>query len=319
MTDQLLKTIVISQPWVDAFANWLAQERSPLTVQAYRQDLAHFCAWFERINHTPFSPELMNSLDARQYRTWCLDVEKCAPATWNRRRATLAILCQYSEEELELKLFKFKRKVATKATQDEAPHWLSQEDERKILRQAEINLVAAKTAQQRARAQRDWAMLAIMRFTGLRVAEVAALEIGNLCLGERSGEVTVRKGKGDKERHPKLSTSVRDALRDWIAVRGDQPGALFSDLNGAAITKRAIQKRIEALRKQCQVNVSCHMLRHTCAKRMLDGGANLSEVKRTLGHKKLETTLRYITPGDEDLQSAVDAGELGTLGRVAKE
>jgi integrase/recombinase XerC len=315
MTDQLQQIVLAIEPWITAFCDWLAEERSPKTVQDYRQDLAHFCKWFERINRQPFSPELMNSLDARQYRTWCLEVEKCAPATWNRRRATLSVLCQYAEEELELKLFKFKRKVACKETQEEAPHWLSQEDERKLLRQAEINLVAAKTGLQRARAQRDWAMLAIMRFAGLRVGEVAALEVGNINLGKRSGDVIVRKGKGDKERHPKLSSTARDALRDWMVVRGEQYGTLFTDLHGAAITERAIQKRLEALGKQCQVKLSCHMLRHTCAKRMLDGGANLVEVKRTLGHKKLDTTLRYITPGDDDLQSAVEAGELGTMAK----
>lgn len=302
--------------WLSETSNYKGMTRSALTVAAYRQDMAHFCGWFERINGEAFAPGLMNSLDARQYRTWCLDVEKCRPATWNRRRATLSVLCQWIEEELEIKIFKFKRQVGRiKETQAAAPHWLEQPDERKLMRQAEINLIAARTNQQRTRALRDWAMLSVMRFAGLRVAEVAALDVEDVKLTPRTGELKVRAGKGDKERDVELSSSVRNVLAVWLSERGAQAGALFVDKDGQGITRRAIQKRVEALGEQCGLKVSCHMLRHTCAKRMVDGGASLAAVKQQMGHERIDTTVRYTQAGKEDLRAAAEAGEMGFYGK----
>jgi len=75
---------------------------------------------------------------------------------------------------------------------------------------------------------------------------------------------------------------------------------------------RAIQKRIAEICRSAGIDeISPHRLRHTCAKRMLDAGRPLTEVQMILGHSSLNTTARYVTPGWEDLQAAVDSVAIG--------
>lgn len=303
---------IVGSSWLNEFVGFLAETRSEKTVASYTQDLRHFCAWFERVNGQKFEPGLLNTRDLRDYRTGCVEVEKSAPATWNRRRATLRILCTWCERAVGMKPIAFENALKAEREQEQAPRWLEPQEERRLLRQVEINVNAARTPLQRERALRDQAAIALMRFAGLRVEETAELELADLELGERSGTVSVR-GKRDKTRHVPLSSSAREALRGWLAVRGatcseDEP-RLFG-----RIAPRAIQKRVEELADLLRIEgLSCHALRHTCAKSMVDAGRPLTEVQRILGHEKLETTARYIMPGREDLARAVEAGEMGRI------
>lgn len=302
-----LKTRV-ERSWLGEFEDFLAEERSEKTVAAYLQDLRHFCAWFERANGEDFAPALLNTRDLRDYHTWCVDVEHCKPSTWNRRRATLRVLCTWVERALSMRPIAFDAALKPEREQERAPRWLEAQEERRLMRQVEINISMAKTVAQRERAIRDAAMIALMRFAGLRVEETAEVLLADVQISERRGEVTVR-GKRDKTRHVPLSSSARDALRAWLAVRGDLGPLLFG-----RIAPRAIQKRIEDLAADLRIDgLSCHALRHTCAKSMVDAGRPLTEVQRILGHEKLETTARYVQPGREDLAEAVEAGEMGRM------
>lgn len=299
--------------WTDDFSAWLAEERSPRTVEVYRQDLATFCTWFERTNGQVFVPGLMNSTDVRAWREYTLSVERLAPATWNRRRAALKVLCEWIKQDLRVGLFPFDKKIKPAFEQEQAPRWLNQAEERALMRQVEINIHAANTLQRRQRAVRDQALVAVMRYAGLRVEEVANLLLSDLQLSERKGMITVRLGKREKTRHVPLSSSVREALAEWLAVRGSAAGFLFLD-GDKPLSVRGIQKRIEGLADQTGIDgLTCHALRHTCAKSMVDAGRPLTEVKNILGHEKIETTAHYVRPGREDLAEAVEAGELGRM------
>jgi site-specific recombinase XerD len=313
MTDQIVKTglkVVVGRSWLGEFEDFLADERSGKTVEAYLRDLKHFCTWFERANGEIFGPSSLNTRDLRDYHTWCVDVEHSAPATWNRRRATLRVLCGWVERSLGMRPIAFESALKAEREQEQAPRWMEAQEERKLMRQVEINVNAAKTIQQRERAIRDQALVALMRFAGLRVEEAAEVQLADLQISERKGDVTVR-GKRDKTRHVPLSSSAREALRLWLAVRGDMGPLLFGGMSA-----RAIQKRVELLAEQTGIaDLSCHVLRHTCAKSMVDAGRPLTEVQKILGHEKLETTARYVQPGREDLAEAVEAGELGKMRR----
>ncbi len=302
--------------WLSDFRTWLKIERSEGTISAYLQDLKHFTGWFEQANGQPFEPALFNSVDARDYRTWCLEVAKCAPATWNRRRATLAVLHEWIQLATGVVLFPFSQALKRKKEEARPTRWLTQAEERRVMRQLEINLNAANTGARRWRAARDQAMVAVMRYGALRVDEVAGLGLGDVVMSERKGQATVRQGKGDKQRVVPLSAGARAALglylglSPWLVAGG----AFFTDEEGKALSTRAIEKRIEGLAEQLGIEgLDCHALRHTCAKSLVDAGRPLTEVQMLLGHGKLETTKRYVQPGQEDLQEAVEAGELGKM------
>lgn len=305
----------VGSSWLTDFVDFLAETRSEKTVAAYKQDAAHFCAWFERANGQAFEPGLLNTRDLRDYRAWCVEVEHAAPATWNRRRATLRILSAWiGERQNFTALPRTAIDAALKAEreQEQAPRWLEPQEERRLMRQVEINVNSARTLLQRERALRDQAMIALMRFAGLRVEEVAELKRADVQLSERRGSVTVR-GKRDKTRTVPLSSSAREAIGSYqrSAVSSQPEGEV---LLFGRIATRSIQKRVEELAAELRIaGLSCHALRHTCAKSMVDAGRPLTEVQRILGHEKLETTARYVMPGREDLAEAVEAGELGKM------
>jgi len=152
-----------------------------------------------------------------------------------------------------------------------------------------------------------------MLYAGLRIGEVCALNLGDIQLSERKGAATVRRGKGRKQRDAPLNKDVRLALTEWLAQRqawlqelGVQSQALFVGQMGGRLGARAVQHRLKAYGKQAQVEVTPHILRHTCAKRLLEAGVSEFEVAAILGHKSLETTRRYGKPGKHDLQHAVE-------------
>ncbi len=148
---------------------------------------------------------------------------------------------------------------------------------------------------------RDRALLEILYGSGLRVAELVALDWECLDLEERWIRVL---GKGDKERYVPLSVPARDALEAWKRFLGKafSPEApVFPGSRGASrITVRTVHRMVTGIARDLGLyNVTPHTLRHTFATHMLEGNAPLRVVQELLGHENLGTTQKYlqITPG----------------------
>jgi len=148
---------------------------------------------------------------------------------------------------------------------------------------------------------RDEALLEVLYGSGLRVSELAGLDLVDLSLPERSVRVV---GKGRKERIVPLGgkaaaaveryLGVRDALRDPKTGSLDR-AALFVGRRGRRVGVRWIQKlshRYGALGTG-RPDLHPHALRHSCATHMLEGGADLRAIQEMLGHASLSTTQRY--------------------------
>lgn len=293
--------------WQSAFSDWLAQAgRSPRTIQAYLADVRSFATWFETTNEQAFTPDLITSWDLRAYRAAVID-GGAKPATWNRRRATLAVLCEWALA-VEFVSYNPFQGVQPMAEVEQAPRWLDSGEQHRLLRQVEQAVNGAATAHWRWQAVRDQAMMAVMLWAGLREAEVAALDVSDLELRERSGRVVVRQGKGQKRREVPLNVEARRALRLWLEVSGIQSGAVFVGKGGERITGKGIQDRIRAIRLAAGLDddVTPHALRHTFAKNLIDAGQPMTVVAKLMGHTRLDTLARYIQPGWRDLERAVE-------------
>lgn len=146
------------------------------------------------------------------------------------------------------------------------------------------------------RSIRNRAMVALMLDTGLRREEVARLTLDGVSLAGRM--VTVI-GKGNKERRVPFSTGVRDYLKEFLAIRGIDHEPLFHlHADGIRTTFRRIQLET-GLEK-----FHPHQLRHQCATMMLRKGTHPEMLSMMLGHEDYNTTRRYLTTRDEDLQEA---------------
>ena len=150
---------------------------------------------------------------------------------------------------------------------------------------------------------RDQAILELFFSTGLRIAELCALD-NDLDLGR--DEFSVR-GKGEKVRVVFLSPAAKDSIRAYLKERKDMDEALFMDGRPKAlhrITPRDIQRHIKdyAVRAGITGKVTPHTLRHAFATDLLSNGADIRSVQQLLGHASINTTQIYTHITDAHLR-----------------
>jgi integrase/recombinase XerC len=161
---------------------------------------------------------------------------------------------------------------------------------------------------------RDRAILEVLYGSGLRVSELAGMDLGDVDLGGAEARVL---GKGRKERVVPLGGKSLEALRAWLAARpavvhakhGTQdPRALFLSPRGARLGVRAVQTLVRkyGILGAGRGDLHPHALRHTCATHMLGGGADLRAIQEMLGHASLSTTQRYTHVSIEHLMKVYD-------------
>jgi site-specific recombinase XerD len=151
---------------------------------------------------------------------------------------------------------------------------------------------------------RDDAILELLYGSGLRVAELCSLDVGDLDL-ERS-VVTVT-GKGSKQRQVLFHPACAEALRAWLdgpraamATPSSPVRALFLNRRGNRIGPRDVRRILD---RRSPVPTHPHALRHSFATHLLDGGADLRVVQELLGHASLQTTQVYTHVSKERLLS----------------
>lgn len=303
---KIMTVQLIDADWQDSFSVYLgAQGRSRNTIKAYLQDVNKFAAWFFVTNGEPLRPDLITGVDLRTYREYSLGKEQAAPSTWNRRRATLSVLCSWTQQAGYLNYDPFSG-VNPAEIEELPPRWLDTVEYARFTRALERSVNGATTEHWRWQALRDQAMIALMIYAGLREGEVAQLNLEDLEIGERKGAVTVRRGKGDKFRKVPLNAECRRALETWIQAAGIACGVLFPGKGSERLSVRSIQRRVAAVGQSAAVEVTPHDLRHTFAKRLVDRGTPLTVIQKLLGHARLETTARYLQPGWTDFEDAVE-------------
>jgi integrase/recombinase XerD len=140
---------------------------------------------------------------------------------------------------------------------------------------------------------RDRAILELLYAGGLRVSELTGVNVADLSLA--AGRVLVR-GKGDKERIVPLGRAAVEALEKYLSLarpglqkRWRDRGRLFLSVRGEPLTRQWIWLMVKAAGN----HASPHMLRHSCATHMVEGGADLRTVQTLLGHADISTTQVY--------------------------
>ena len=159
---------------------------------------------------------------------------------------------------------------------------------------------------------RDRAMFELLYSSGLRLAELVALDCDDGRLDLRQAEVTVT-GKGAKTRTVPVGARAREALRDWLKARAllARPGerALFVGARGRRIAPGTVQSRLRAWsrRRGLGAAVHPHMLRHSFASHVLQSSQDLRAVQEMLGHASIATTQVYTHLDFQALAKVYDA------------
>jgi integrase/recombinase XerC len=159
---------------------------------------------------------------------------------------------------------------------------------------------------------RDLAMVMLFLQTGLRVSELVNLKLSDIDL--TSHEITVRQGKGRKDRVVPLVKQAEAALKAYLKVRDAQPeyDEVFIARNGTSMDVRTVRYRIHKYYKEAGIKkkASVHTLRHTFSTHQIHNGLKLNQLKEVLGHRRMETTYKYVHLDRTNLRTEMEQGAL---------
>jgi integrase/recombinase XerD len=279
-------TSPIQDPDVEAFLALLAARRAPRTVEAYRRDLTQLATWLG-------GP--VAAAEAARLEGWVAEqrAEGVAASTVARRvaavrgfyRHQLLVGARSDNPAAALELPRRVRKL---------PRTLSAAEAERL-----VEAAAGATP----RAMRDRALVELMYGSGLRVSEALGLRRGAVDLDARLVRAL---GKGAKERIVPLGRAAVEALRRYIAIgrphldRRNRP-ELFLNARGGALTRAGAFLILRRLAERAGLEperVHPHLLRHSFATHLLEGGADLRSVQEMLGHADLSTTELYTHVSD---------------------
>lgn len=269
---------------VERFLTHLGTVRSPHTVKAYGTDLAQFVEYA-----LSTGVDSLETVSPRLVRAW-LDSHRTASRTTRARKLyalrTFFHYCRtigwrHDDPSAEIAIPTERRRL---------PRMLTE-------RQAEALITQTETKPPDPLVLRDRALLELMYATGLRVSEVASIDLPAIDLDQRAIRV---RGKGGRERFVLFGSACHEALTEYLnqarpkLLNLHKPTrALFLNADGGRLTVRSIHRIIKRYGKQIGADISPHTLRHSFATHMLDHGADLRAVQELLGHRKLSTTQIY--------------------------
>ena len=280
---------------VEDFLRYLTVARgaSDHTVRSYRSDLAD-CAAFGQAHGT----ESLASADARLLRAYLAHLHERGLARTSVARRLAALRSYYR--------FLLRRgrargnpaqEVRTPRLPKRLPGYLPI-DESEALFRVDFGI--------RRWGARDRAILEVLYATGVRVAELAGLDVEDVDLHDGAVRVT---GKGRKERIVPLGKKAVEAIEVYLADRHPGSGPLWRNRRGARLTVRSLHRIVGAWARAAGLSrhVTPHTLRHTFATHLLDAGADLRLIQELLGHARLQTTQRYTHVSVDRLMKVYDA------------
>ncbi|MGH2995639.1 MAG: tyrosine recombinase [Gaiellaceae bacterium] len=273
-------------PAVEGFLALLAARRAPRTVDAYRRDLADLEAYLGRSPATAGAQDVEGWLaDLRARGQAPSSIARRAAAARSFYRHLVALGHRGDNPAAEVDLPRRRRRL---------PRTLSVGEVERLIDAS--NGISP-------RALRDRALVELLYGAGLRVSEAVGLERGGVDLDSRIVRCV---GKGDKERVVPLGSQAVEALRRYLARgrpyldRRHRP-ELFLNAQGGALTRAGaflILRRLAATAGLDPTRVHPHLLRHSFATHLLEGGADLRSVQEMLGHADLGTTELYTHVSD---------------------
>lgn len=267
---------------LDAFLDSLSVERglSGNTRAAYRRDLGHYLDYLKRKKIV--SPARVTRRDIGDFMLSEKD-RGLKPSSIVRALAAVRMFHKFLAAE---------NRVEEDVTQalDTPKRWKSLPE---YLTVPEMEKLLGSPDPTTAEGMRDGAMLELIYSCGLRASEVTALDVGHVSL--ETGYVRVY-GKGGKERLVPIGSVARSRLALYLNARASEAGsALFPSRGGKKLTRQSVWGIIRKNAKAAGLpkKVYPHLLRHSFATHLLEGGADLRVVQELLGHSDISTTQIY--------------------------
>ena len=275
------------------YFQYLAAERgySPYTLRNYRHDLGHFGAFL--VERGIDQPDEVTVQTVRHYVATLLAAGFQRPSV-SRKLTTVRAFYRFLKRRFPGQQDNPARRVSPPRLPHRLRHSLSEQETEALL---QVPRGASPLE------LRDRAIIELLYAAGVRVSEIAALDCADVHLAERQARVL---GKGSRMRLVLMGQPAAEAIQAYLEGGRPhlacQPGeaALFLNSRGGRLTPRWIQMTLRRCAGAAGIDsrVTPHVLRHSFATHLLEGGADLRVVQELLGHSRLTTTQIYthVTP-----------------------
>lgn len=289
---------------VERFLAYLRDQRhaSGQTVRAYASDLRQF-GTFLRTDHLGTEPPGPEGIDDTMIRAFVasLHVARLEKSSIARKLSAVRAWLQHAVREERIRANPG-RVVKPPRIPRRLPRHLTVDEVFALLDRIPVDDFPGA---------RDRAILELLYAAGLRVGELASLDLEDLDLAQGLVRVV---GKGRKERIVPFGSKATAAMRRWldhsaaIRAKGGEPEALFLNIRGGRLTDRSVRRILDRrlLEASLHARVSPHALRHSFATHLLGAGADLRAIQELLGHASLSTTQRYTHVGIDALMDVYD-------------
>ncbi|MFI3264160.1 MAG: site-specific tyrosine recombinase/integron integrase [Rikenellaceae bacterium] len=272
----------------------LEKRLSENSVESYMHDLAAFIHYILRTRDIP--PKKVEESTIQQYMAWLYD-KGCKKTTQARVLSSLRSFFGY------LQLLDIIESSPVEFIESPRPSRKLPE----ILTLSEIDRIISSIEPSTTKGLRDRAIIELLYSCGLRVSEATELRLSDLFFGE--GYIRVI-GKGDKQRLVPISPLARERIHLYLEQRSGESNqeTLFLNNRGKALTRVMIFTLLKnaTLAAGVQKKVSPHVLRHSFATHLLEGGASIRQVQEMLGHENIVTTEIYTHLDRERLHETVE-------------
>jgi site-specific recombinase XerD len=270
---------------------------SLLSIKAYLGDLQQFLEWLKKRRVDWDVPYRIQRIDIVEFINF-LEAQK---ATAEIRKRKLAAIRNF------LKFLKDNQIIfGNPAETVEGP--IREEKEPAILLKTEYKALLQVAGDN----PRNFAIVMLFLQSGLRVSELVNLKIQDVDF--ISKEITVRQGKGKRDRVVPLVGQAIDPLKAYLAVREAHPECdnVFIARNGTSMDVRTVRYAIHKYYKEAGIKkkASVHTLRHTFSTHQVHNGLPIPKLKEVLGHKRLETTYKYVHYDRMNLRQEMEQGAL---------
>jgi integrase/recombinase XerC len=289
---------VLADQALSLFAGHLkAQNRSDHTLLAYHNDITQFISFTARelsVESENLSVEEVDIYIVRSFLGELTDLgmdRKSMARKLSALRAFFKFLCR--DGILQKNPV---QRIATPKLGRKLPHFLFLEQVEKLLQTPDCTTLLGA---------RDQVILELLYGSGIRVSELAGLNCRDI---DSEGSLLRVRGKGNKDRLVPLTNFAIKAIQVYLQRREDKQEALLLNYQGSRLSTRSVRRVLEkiALDAGLSQHLHPHMLRHSFATHLLDGGADLRSVQELLGHAKLSSTQIYTHLTRERLREVYD-------------
>lgn len=260
-----------------------SQGKADNTIKSYTLHIGNYISWYtDTYGNAPTRLYRANVLD---YISYMRNIMKANARTINAKLAALQSYNEYLiEQGIQPDLVLTKKDNIKVQSQYANPSIVSKQEVEQFRQDILVN-----------QGKRDYAIVTIMAYAGLRISEVLGLLTPNFDFIGR--ELTVN-GKGDKQRLVYLNDKIINAVKEYLAERNSDSEYVFISRQGGRISR----SRINQIFNRYSNKITPHTLRHFYCSNAIDSGYSVHEVANQAGHSNIHTTLLYSNPSRDKMK-----------------